>query len=385
MAKRRANGEGNIRKRKDGRWEGRYTAGFDPDTGKRITRNVLGKSQAEVKQKLKEAIQTTENLDIKKYEQYTVGQWAQVWFEVYAKPNIRESTALYYKNYIDNHIVPSIGKIPLKKLTSLDIQKFYNKMRTSGRVKRFKNMKNKGLSNKTIRGVHMMLHGCLEQAVKERILPYNPTNGCRIPPKEKKEMKVIPQEKIGAYLIQAQQYGVLPIFYLELCSGLRRGELLALQWDDLDFETGVLTISKQVSLVRGKIVMSVPKTKSSIRKLVLPPAVVQVLREYRESVHSRWMFPSPVLKDLPLNPGSVYDRLQLILEHANCKQVRFHDLRHTYAVMAIKSGDDIKTVQENLGHATAAFTLYVYGHVTALMKQASADRMEQLIRSISAG
>ena len=96
MAKRRANGEGNIRKRKDGRWEGRYTAGFDPDTGKRITRNVLGKTQTEVKQKLKEAIQITENLDIKKYEQYTVGQWAQVWFEVYAKPNIRESTALYY-------------------------------------------------------------------------------------------------------------------------------------------------------------------------------------------------------------------------------------------------------------------------------------------------
>ena len=143
-------------------------------------------------------------------------------------------------------------------------------------------------------------------------------------------MQVLARDELQRFLIQAQAEGYYELFLLDLATGLRRGEPLALQWDDLDFETGVLTVSKQVSLVRGKIVMSVPKTKSSIRKLVLPPAVVQVLREYRESVHSRWMFPSPVLEDLPLNPGSVYDRLQLILEHANCKQVRFHDLRHPY-------------------------------------------------------
>ena len=93
---------------------------------------------------------------------------------------------------------------------------------------------------------------------------------------------------------------------------------------------------------------------------MLPPAVVQVLREYRESVHSRWMFPSPVLEDLPLNPGSVYDRLQLILEHASCKQVRFHDLRHTFATMAISSGVDVKTLSSMLGHYSAGFTLDTY-------------------------
>ena len=115
--------------------------------------------------------------------------------------------------------------------------------------------------------------------------------------------------------------------------------------------------------------MSVPKTKSSIRKLVLPPAVVQVLKEYRESVHSRWMFPSPVLEDLPLNPGSVYDRLQLILEYANCKQVRFHDLRHTFATLALQNGVDVKTVSSMLGHFDAGFTLRTYTHVTRQMQE----------------
>ena len=125
-----------------------------------------------------------------------------------------------------------------------------------------------------------------------------------------------------------------------------------------------------------KIVMSVPKTKSSIRKLVLPPAVVQVLKEYRESVHSRWMFPSPVLEDMPLNPGSVYDRLQLILEHANCKQVRFHDLRHTFATLALQNGMDVKTLSAMLGHVSAATTLDIYTHSTSDMQHAAARKID---------
>ena len=124
--------------------------------------------------------------------------------------------------------MPNIGDIKLKKLSTMDIQRFYNKMRKSGRVKRYKKMKDLSLSAKTVRGVHMMLHACLEQAVKERIIPYNPCNGCRIPAKEKKEMVIVPVEKIGEYLKQAEEYGMFAIFYLEFTSGLRRGELIAL-------------------------------------------------------------------------------------------------------------------------------------------------------------
>ncbi len=128
MAKKRANGEGNIRKRKDGRWEGRYTAGHDPETGKAIYKNVLGRTQAETKAKLKAAIEETKNLDVTKAGKYTVGAWMDEWFENYAKIKVRPSSHQTYRGYIDNHIKPNIGKIPLEKLTSLELQKLYKKL-----------------------------------------------------------------------------------------------------------------------------------------------------------------------------------------------------------------------------------------------------------------
>ena len=194
MAKKRASGEGNIRKRKDGRWEGRYTAGHDPETGKAIYKNVLTKIQKECKEKLATALEQAGKIDASKTGQFTVGQWAETWFENYTKPSIRETTAAYYKNYIDKHIVPNIGKIKLSKLTTLDPQKFYSKAKTKGRVKQYKNTKDLNLSNKTIRGLHAMLHQYLDQAVQERLIPYNPAAG---------------------------KYSVLSMFYLELTTGIR--------------------------------------------------------------------------------------------------------------------------------------------------------------------
>lgn len=125
MAKKRANGEGSIRKRSDGRWEGRYTAGYDPETGKRIIKNVLGKTQAEVKEKLVKAIEDSKTLDVVHADEYTVGEWLRLWYELYAKPNIRPTTADSYHRGIESHVIPRIGEIKLKKLTSRDIQKLY--------------------------------------------------------------------------------------------------------------------------------------------------------------------------------------------------------------------------------------------------------------------
>ncbi len=197
MAKRRANGEGNIRKRKDGRWEGRYTAGYDLETGKRLIKNVLGKTQAEVKEKLKTAINKSQRLDVSKAGTYTVSSWVQTWYEVYAEPRIRPNTKLYYKNYIENHIVPNIGAIPLDKLTTIQIQRFYNNLQKNGRVQRkgFPDLKDKSLSPRVVRGIHTLLSNCLEQAVAERLILTNPAQGCKLPKLEKKEMKTLPQEK----------------------------------------------------------------------------------------------------------------------------------------------------------------------------------------------
>ena len=356
MAKKRKAGDGLIRQRTDGRWEGRYVVGYD-DHGYPKTKAVFGKSKRECTEKLAALKMQLGGIPSDKLRpEMRFADWLDYWYETHCKPNIRTSTQSGYEDRIRLHIKPELGEIPLNRLTQNDLQQFYARLKKSGR-KTCTECYGEGLSDRMVRMCHATCRSALQRAVQDGLIRTNPAEGCKLPPKKAREMQVLARDELQRFLIQAKAEGYYELFLLDLATGLRRGELLALQWDDLDFETGVLTISKQVSLVRGKIVMSVPKTKSSIRKLVLPPAVVQVLREYRASVHSRWMFPSPVLEDLPLNPGSVYDRLQLILEHANCKQVRFHDLRHTFATLALQNGMDVKTLSAMLGHVSAATTL----------------------------
>ena len=196
MAKKRANGEGNIRKRKDGRWEGRYTVGYDEKTGKRITKSVLGKTQAEVKEKLAKAVAEAETVDVRRADEYTLGTWLQTWYELYAKPHLRFSTAEYYRRGIELHITPRIGDIPLKKLTGRDLQGLYKDLQEHGRLREAQKGKQPGLSASTIRGIHTMLHNALDRAVTERLIARNPADDC-IPPKiQKHKMKILPPERI---------------------------------------------------------------------------------------------------------------------------------------------------------------------------------------------
>ena len=209
MAKRRASGEGNIRKRKDGRWEGRYTAGHDPKTGKAISKNVLGKTQAEVKEKLKRAIADAQKLDFSRAGKYTVGQWMDIWFENYAKVKIRPSSHQTYKGYIECHIKPRIGDIPLEKLTTLDLQKLYRELLTEGRVVRKESAKQpKGLSPKTVRNINQVISSAMDQAVAQKLILINPTDGCALPKVEHKEMKTLAADQLGAFLREAKETGV---------------------------------------------------------------------------------------------------------------------------------------------------------------------------------
>ena len=311
-----------------------------------------------------------------KTDQYTVGQWAEVWFETYAKPSIRESTAEYYRNYIEKHIVPRIGKIKLSKLTTLDIQKFYNTTRKSGRVQRYEDMEDLSLSSKTVRGLHAMLRQCLEQAVTERLIPFNPAANCKLPPKEKKEMQIIPPEKLGDYLRAAKDHGVLPMFYLELTSGLRRGELLALLWADLNVKEKCLTVSKSVSRGKGELRVTEPKTKNSIRTVYIDDTAIRLLTaDHKKHPSNPYLFPSPVTGGMygPDCVGRIHKKL---LERAGIEEhVRFHDLRRTFATMALQNGIDPKTVSGMLGHYSAEFTLDIYTNVTKEMQKEAAKRI----------
>ena len=359
MAKRRPSGDGMVRKREDGRWEGRIVVGHKKngtpifqhayahtqkelteklhqnierydDNGLPKTKNVLAKTKRECQEKLR---QLTESMvgrnDRKVKPDMLFGDWLCYWYEIHSKPTLRASTRNNYENVIHNHVLPEIGKIPLNKLSQNDLQQFYGRLKKNGR-KRLTEQYGAGLSDRMVRMCHAVCRSALERAVRDDLLRTNPAIGCKLPPKKAKEMQVLDREELQKFLIQAQADGYYELFLLDLCTGLRRGELLALQWEDLNFETGVLTVNKQAYTVNGELQIIPPKTKASVRKLVLPPAVLAVLREYRKKVDSRWMFPSPVKADRPITPGVARRRLQTILERAGCKRVRFHDLRHPY-------------------------------------------------------
>ena len=331
MAKKRANGEGSIRKKPSGRWEGRYTQGIDPVTGRAIQKSVSAKTQAECKEKLAKAIRENRGVPLNHTGDYTAAEWCRLWFETYSKPNIRYNTAKGYEGIIEHHIIPAIGAIKLKQLSSIHIQRMYNDLKENGRMQRGSKQNDKPLSNTFVRRVHAVLQAALKQAVKERLIPYNPCENCRIPPKDKKEMTILPPEKIGRYLQEAEKYGVLPMFYLELSSGLRRGELLALQWEDLNVKERILTVNKQVTHMEGELDVTEPKTKNSVRKVALSQQAVDLLVQEREQhPDNPILFPSPRTGGY-WSPDAVSRINRKLLKNAGIEEhVRFHDLRHPY-------------------------------------------------------
>ena len=331
MAKKRANGEGSIRKKPSGRWEGRYTQGIDPVTGRAIQKSVSAKTQAECKEKLAKAIREDRGVPLNHTGDYTAAEWCRLWFETYSKPNIRYNTAKGYEGIIEHHIIPAIGAIKLKQLSSIHIQRMYNDLKENGRMPRGAKQNDKALSNTFVRRVHAVLQAALKQAVKERLIPYNPCENCRIPPKDKKEMTILPPEKIGRYLQEAEKYGVLPMFYLELSSGLRRGELLALQWEDLNVKERILTVNKRVTRMEGELDVTEPKTKNSVRKVALSQQAVDLLvQEHEQHSDNPTLFPSPRTGGY-WSPDAVSRINRKLLKNAGIEEhVRFHDLRHPY-------------------------------------------------------
>ena len=376
MARKRKNGDGTIRQRADGRWEGRYVIGYD-DKGYPKTKNVLAKTKRECAEKLEALKAELGGIKSDKVKpDMRFGDWMVYWFENHAKPKVRPSTQKNYWDRIRLHINPELGHILLNKLTQNDLQQFYGRLKKNGRKVHTDRYGN-GLSDRMVRMCHATCRSALEKAKLDGLIRTNPAIGCKLPPKKAREMQVLDRDELQRFLIQAKVEGYYELFLLELATGLRRGEIIALQWDDLDFQTGVLNVSKQVNVVGGELQFSTPKTKSSIRKIVLPPALLEVLREYKKTVVSRWMFPSPLKYDMPIAPGVAERQLSRILELAGCKHVRFHDLRHTFATLALQGGMDIKTLSAMLGHVSAATTLDIYTHITDDMQRQAAANIDR--------
>ena len=381
MGKRRPSDDGMVRKREDGRWEGRVVVGYD-EKGLPKTKNVLAKTKSECSAKLnalKASLQgPREPKQEKPKADMTFGAWLDHWYQRECKPKIRPKTQADYENRIYQHIIPELGAIPLAKLTAADLQQFYNRLKEGGRLLRV-DQYGPGLSDRMVKSCHVTCRMALDQAVAQGLILKNPALSCKAPVTRPKEMQVLTGEEIQRLLIQAKEDGCFELLLLELTTGLRRGEILALRWDDLDFRTGVLRVERQVQRIRGKLVVSQPKTRASSRSILLPTPVLKILEQYRQSVTSRWMFPSPRKGDSPRDPTAVRKKLSAVLKRAGCPAARFHDLRHTFATSALEHGMDVKTLSTVIGHVSSATTLNVYAHVTDEMRQKAADKIDRAI------
>ena len=371
---RRKNGQGLIRQRKDGRWEGRCVVGYD-EKNLPITKNVLAKTKREVEEKLKALKETVQKTVVKTAADMPFGEYIDYWYRNFCELSIAATTRLKYENDIYKHIIPGIGKLPLAALKKSDLEKFYAEQMKSGNLDR-NGVGDKKLSGAVIRSMHTRIKCALDRALKEGLVNRNGAVGCKLPPKKNKEIEVLSHEEIARLLIQAKEEGFYELILLGLATGMRRGELLGLKWDDINFTTGELSIRREYTTLGSDYIISTPKTKSSVRSVHLPQSVLNILGEYRETVSSEWVFPSPLDPTHPRSPTSCRSRLSDMLERAECNHIPFHGLRHIFSTMALENGLDIKTLSAVLGHSSAETTISVYSHVTGEMERNAAKKMD---------
>ena len=409
---RAASGSGSIRQRADGSWEARFVAGHDPGTGKPIRKSVYAKTQKEARQRLAQAVAAVDNKSYREPCKMTLGEWLDIWVDTYLT-DVKPRTLKIYQDDIRLHIKPYLAAVKLDELDTHTVQRFFNTLLKSGKriPKRDKDGKivkkggktvyeNAPLSAKTVKNVHGVLHGALRQAVVNRYIPINAADGdfCKLPKIQKQEIKPLDEVQIADFLKSIQGNRFEDLFLVTLFTGLRQGEVLGLTWDCIDFDNGTLLINKQMQLHQEqgiKAYQLVPTKNSKSRSITAAPFVMAHLKrrkiaqaQDRLKAGPLWENNNLVFTDElghHLTKPTIYRAFKKAVADIGRPDARFHDLRHSYAVAAIRSGDDIKTVQGNLGHATAAFTLDVYGHVTDQMKQESASRMEAFIKSVSNG
>ena len=377
--RRNAKGSGTIRQRKDGRWEARFTVGHDPATGKQVQKSIYGKTQAEVSKKLRQYCKEVDDGTYKEPVKYSVKDWASIWLSDYTT-NLKPLTLKQYTSYMNNHIIAKIGAVKLVQLDAPIIQRFYNQLTASG------------LSPKTVKNIHGILHSMLETAAEVGYIRSNPSSVCKLPKIKKTQIKPLENEDLINFLNAIKGDAYETVYLVDLFTGLRQGEILGLTWDCADFDKGTLYIYRQLQKNNREYYFATLKNGKT-RKITLAPTIITALKnqktwqtECRLKSYGMWSNDEDFIftNELGhhLTHSNVYKHFKRIVTEIGIPYARFHDLRHTYAVAALQIGDDIKTVQENLGHHTAAFTLDVYGHVTEQMKKDSAARMETFINSV---
>lgn len=303
------------------------------------------------------------------------------WYREFCAPRLRESTQETYSNRIYKQIIPKLGHIPLDELKNNDFQAFYSHLMTEGRLINA-DVFGSGVSNSHIRHIHSHCSAALKKAIDEGLIYKNPATGCRLPPKVHGKITILAHDEIYRLLMQAMYDGMFEMLFIDLTTGLRRGELVALKWSDFTATKSELKIRRQYTRINGELVISKPKTPSAIRTIKLTKITTSVLKNYKKGAVSEWMFPSPLDPTRPIDPEACGRRLTRILEKAGCRHIRFHDIRHTFATMALENGIDVKTLADILGHNTVETALDTYTHITSEMQIQSAITIDKKIAGI---
>lgn len=380
--KRRPQGDGTIRKRNDGRWEARIIIGHKND-GSPMYKSAFAKTQKSALKQLHQLLALYRDVDLTEECRMTLGEWLDKWLDEYMIFTIRESTLDSYRAMVKNQVKPFIGGKQIASLTTADMQKFYNKIKKEGRVREHP-IHGKTLADSMVRGVHMMLHEALDTAVKERLIAKNPTNGTTVPKCNYPEKQILGDDQLETFLeaIKGHEYWC-DFFYVEVMTGLRRGEICGLKWQDINFEENKLQVKRSVSVKKGGgVSIGETKTETGVRCIQMPPSVAELLKSKKQTAITEWVFPHILHPEQPISPASAYRKLKVILKNAELPLIRFHDLRHTFATHATQGGVDPKTLAGILGHTNASFTLDTYTHVTSDMQKSASAVVGSMMQKI---
>lgn len=393
MARKRGNNEGSITKRRDGLWQAALTIGRDPATGKVKRLFFYGRTRGEAQAKLEEAKLKLRDGTFVTPNKITLGEWLTRWIEFYVKNNVRVSTYNSYRNAANRHIIPALGSRPLQQLTTAELQEFYARKLENGRLDG-----RGGLSTRMIHLFHQVISGALKQAVRENLVARNVAEAVKLPRLRYKEMRPLTLEEARRLLAAAKGHRLYPALLLELATGLRRGELFALRWRDVDLNRGLLHVRRIINRVqtpdrekKTALVFEEPKTANSRRTVPIPKDVVAELKAHKARQNEEKLrlgaayedndlvFATPLGR--PVDPDNAGKRYKTLLKKAGLPGVRFHDLRHTFATLLLEADEHPKVVQELLGHSRIGVTLDLYTHVRPELKQRAAEKINDLLRA----
>ena len=330
MAKRRPAGDGMVRKRDDGRWEGRIVIGHR-ENGEPLFRHVYAKTQKALLDKLHQNIECYRDVDLTEDSRMTLGQWLNRWLTEYKAGTVRPGTLEGYRRYIEYYIKPQLGDKQISLISQQDIQRMYRRLKTEGRIHEHPEMDHQ-LSDSMVRHIHSTLHAALKDAVQAHVIPRNPTEGTTAPKPNYKPKRILTGEELDAFRAMVEQDGVWRDFFqTELMTGLRRGEICGLQWSDFDGNTGTLKVCRTIhSQRKGEYTVGETKTNQGMRTIILPHSVTEILRRRKADAISQWIFPDPVKPEDPVDPNAAYRHMKTLLQRAGLPSIRFHDLRHPY-------------------------------------------------------